>query len=64
MPPINNPFFNIPNLLSSFDKFYKEFDPNKDPAQEVQNLLNSGQMSAQQFEALQFWAKQLSSLLK
>lgn len=61
MPP-SNPFYNLPNLLSSFSQFKSNFQG--DPRQKVQELLNSGQMSAQQFEQLQVMAKQLENLLK
>lgn len=57
-----NLFNNLPNLLSSFSKFKQDF--RGDPRQKVQELLNSGQMTPQQFEQLQVMAKQFESLLK
>lgn len=62
MPYYNNPISNLPNLLSSFSKFKQDFQG--DPRQKVQELLNSGQMTPQQFEELQVMAKQLETLLK
>lgn len=61
MPTNFNPF-NIPNLLSSFNQFKSTFQG--DPRQKVQELLNTGQMSPQQFEELQTMARQLENLLK
>lgn len=57
-----NPFFNIPNMLSSFSRFKQNFQG--DPRQKVQELLNSGQMTPEQFQELQVMAKQFQDLLK
>ena len=62
MNPYNYVFGNIPNLLSSFNQFKSTFQG--DPRQKVQELLNSGQMSPQQFEELQTYAKMFENLLK
>ena len=56
------PIYNFPNLLSSFSQFKSSFQG--DPRQKVQELLNTGQMSPQQFEQLQVMARQLEGLLK
>lgn len=58
----NNIFNNLPNLLSSFNKFKADFQG--DPRQKVQELLNSGQMSPQQFEELKIMASQFENLLR
>lgn len=52
----------LSNLLSSFNKFKSDFQG--DPRQKVQELLNSGQMTPQQFDELQVMAKQFESLLR
>lgn len=50
------------NMISKFNQFKNSFQG--DARQEVQNLLNSGQMSQQQFNQLQSMAQQFSQLLK
>ena len=62
MMPYNNPFSNIPNLLSSFSRFKQNFQG--DPRMKVQEHQNSGQMTPQQFEELQVMARQFQNLLK
>lgn len=62
MNPYNYIFGNIPNLLSSFNQFKSTFEG--DPRQKVQELLNSGRMSPQQFEELQTYARMFENLLK
>lgn len=62
MNPYSNIFGNIPNLLSSFNQFKATFQG--DPRQKVQELLNSGQMTPQQFEELQSYARMFENLLK
>jgi hypothetical protein len=62
MYPGFNPFQNLPNLLSSFSQFKSNFQG--DPRQKVQELLNSGQMSPEQFNQLQTMAKQFENLLR
>lgn len=46
----NSPFGNIQNMLTQFQQFRNGF--RGDPRQEVQNLLNSGKMTQQQFNQL------------
>lgn len=50
------------NLISQFEQFKKQFSG--DPKQQVQNMLNSGQMSQQQFNQLSQMANQLQKMLK
>ena len=50
------------NILSAFNQFKSSIQG--DPKAMVQRLLNSGQMSQQQFEQLQGMASQLRGLLK
>lgn len=50
------------NMISKFNQFKNSFQG--DARQEVQNLLNSGRMSQQQFNQLQSMAQQFSQLLK
>lgn len=63
-PQIQNggPFGNLPNLLSSFNQFKSTF--NGDPRQKVQELLNTGQMSPEQFNQLKQMAAEFQNLLK
>lgn len=49
------------NIMSRFEEFKKTF--NGDPQETVQKLLNSGQMSQEQFNQLSQQAKQLQQLL-
>ena len=58
----NSPFGNIFNLINQFNQFKNSFQG--DPKTQVQQLLNSGQMSQEQLNQLQSWAKQLQSILK
>ena len=50
------------NLINQFNQFKNSFQG--DPKTQVQQLLNSGQMSQEQLNQLQSWAKQLQSILK
>ena len=58
----NTPLGNISNLINQFNSFKNTFNGN--PQQQVQNLLNSGQMSQQQFAQLQQLAQQFRGFLK
>lgn len=58
----NNPFGNISNLVNQFNNFKNTFSG--DPRLQIQNLLNSGQMSQQQFEQLKQMANQFQRFLK
>lgn len=57
-----NPFGNMMNMISNFHKFKQNFIG--DPKQQVQDLLNSGRMTQEQFDYLQSMAKSLSGILK
>lgn len=50
------------NLIQEFNKFRSSF--NGDPQQQVQNLLNSGQMTQEQFAQLSAMARNFEQLLK
>ena len=54
----NNGFM---NMLNQFNKFKQSF--NGDPKQQVQQLLNSGQMSQEQFQQLSNAASQFQQLM-
>ena len=58
MPQGNGPM----QMIQQFQQFRQQFQG--DPKQEVQNLLNSGQMSQQQYNQLQGMATQFQNLLK
>ncbi len=73
---MGNPLFNIlggnnsipgnfgmySSMIQQFNEFRKKY--NGDPKQEVQRLLNSGEMSQAQFNQLQQMATQMMGLLK
>lgn len=56
------PFGNALNLVQQFQQFRNSF--RGDPRQQVQNLLNSGQMSQDQFNQLQQMAQQFQQMLR
>lgn len=60
--PINTPFGNMMNMMQSFNQFCQAFSG--DPKQQVQQLLNSGRMSQEQFNQLQQMASQFQNLLR
>ena len=57
-----NPMGNMFSMISNFQKFKQNFIG--DPKQQVQELLNSGRMTQEQFDYLQSMAKSLSGILK
>ena len=59
MPPMNSGFA---NMLGEFEKFKQSFSG--DPQQQVQQLLNSGRMSQQQFNQLSQAATQFQQLMR
>ena len=61
--PIYNLFNRKPqnNMLAQFQQFKNSFKG--DPKQQVQELLNSGKMSQEQFNRLSQMAKEMQSLL-
>lgn len=58
--PMNNgPFANMTNFMNALNQFRYTFSG--DPKQRVQQLLNSGQMSQEQFQQLSQMATQLQN---
>lgn len=55
------PLGNIQMMMQSFNHFASNFKG--DPKQKVQELLNSGRMSQDQYNALQNMAKQFQSMM-
>lgn len=55
---MNNPM----QMIQQFNQFRQQFQG--DPKQQVQNLLNSGQMSQAQFNQLQQQATQFMQMMK
>lgn len=60
--PAEGPFANISTLINQFNQFQSTFQG--DPKQQVQNLLNSGRMSQDQFNQLSSMARVFQTLLK
>lgn len=56
------PFGNMQNFVRQFNQFRNHFQG--DPRQQVQNLLNSGQMTQEQFNQLSNMANQLKDFMK
>lgn len=56
----NNPFGNLENMRQQYQQFASNFQG--DPRQRVQDLLNSGQMSQQQFNYFSYLAQQFQNL--
>ena len=54
----NNPF----EMIAAFNQFKSNFSG--DPQQTVQNLLNSGQMTQEQFQQLSGMARMFQGLIK
>jgi len=64
-PPMNmfgGPFGNMMNMMRQFNQFRSTFQG--DPKQKVQELLNSGQMSQEQFNQLSNMAQQFRSFIR
>ena len=57
-----NPLGNMGNLLNQFQQFKQSF--RGDPRQQVQDLLNSGKMSQEQFNQISAMAKSFQGFLK
>lgn len=55
------PFGNMQNFMSQFNQFKQAFQG--DPKQQVQQLLNSGQMSQQQFNQISQMATQIQRMM-
>ena len=54
--------FGIPNFMNRFNQFKQSFQG--DPQQKVQELLNSGRMSQDQFNKLSQMANQIQSMIR
>lgn len=61
-PQTNNPFGNVANMMSQFQQFKSNFQG--DPRQKVQELLNSGRMTQEQFNQLSQLAQQFQSFFR
>lgn len=59
---MSGPFGNMMGIMNQFNQFKNNF--HGDPRAQVQQLLNSGQMSQEQFNRLQAMARQLQQYLK
>lgn len=57
-----NPFGNIQNLMSRLNQFKQSFQG--DPKQQVQQLLNSGKMSQNQYNQLSQMATQIQNMIQ
>ena len=57
----NSPFGNFMNMIKNFNQFKSQF--NGDPQQQVQQLIDSGKMSQEQFNQLSNMAKQFQSMM-
>lgn len=55
------PMGQMQQMMSAFQRFKAEFKG--DPQQEVQKLLNSGQMTQQQYNQLQQMANQMAHMM-
>lgn len=60
-PAQSGPFGNISNMMNQFQQFKSQFQG--DPKEQVQQLLNSGQMSQDQFNWLSNIATQFQKML-
>ena len=61
-PQTNNPFGNMANMMSQFQQFKSNFQG--DPRQKVQELLNSGRMTQEQFNQLSQLAQHFQSFFR
>lgn len=61
-PKMPGPFSNFMNMMSQFSQFRSQFQG--DPRQQVQELLNSGQMTQEQFNQLSSMANQFKDMFK
>ena len=60
--PFNNPLGNVQNFQKQYQEFAQNFQMNNNganPQTIVQNMLNNGQMSQQQFNACRMMANQI-----
>ena len=59
--PQNNPFANMNQFISQFNQFRQNFNGN--PQQAVQQMLNSGQISQEQFNNAANMANQIMQFI-
>lgn len=59
---INSPFSNMASFLQQFNQFKQTFQG--DPKQQVQQLLNSGKITQQQFNQMANLATQIQKAMK
>jgi len=59
--PLPGPLGNMANFMSQFNQFRNSFAG--DPKQQVQQMLNNGQMSQQQFNQLSQLATQIQKMM-
>jgi hypothetical protein len=55
-----NPFENMPAFMQQFQLFQQQMQGKGNPQQLVQNMLNSGQMTQDQFNQLRMMANQIT----
>lgn len=60
--PTSGPFGGVLNMMNAFRQFKQNFQG--DPREQVQNMLNSGQMSQEQFNQLSNMAAQFKDVFK
>lgn len=63
--PMNNPLFQFQNFQQQFNNFAQTFQQQNqgiNPQLVVQNMLNNGQMSQQQFNACRVMANQITGM--
>ena len=58
----NNPISNMANFMNRFNQFRQTFNGN--PQQQVQQMLNSGQMSQEQFNQAANMANQIMRMMR
>lgn len=58
----SGPFGNLFNMINQFRQFKSQFQG--DPREQVQQLLNSGQMTQEQFNQLSQMASQFQNIVK
>lgn len=62
IPNMDGPLGKFGVMMQSFNKFASSF--NGDPKEKVQELLNSGRMTQEQFNQLQQMAKQFQNMMQ
>ena len=62
MNPLFNQYGNVPPIIRQFQQFRNSF--RGDPRQRIQQMLNSGQITQQQYNNAVQMARQLQNILK